>query len=223
VRILVAEDEPGILAFVTRALRADGFTIDAAADGAQALGCLSRERYDLVVLDLMLPRVDGLSVLRHVREAQPGLPVVIVSARTDLPTKLRGFDLGACDYVAKPFALDELIARIRAHLRRSRSSEGDDHVLRAGSLLLDLTRHQARMADADAAVDLTDREFRLLLYLGERAGEVVSRERLLAEVWGYHFDPRSNVVEVCVRRVRRKLGAEAPIETVRNVGYRLAA
>jgi DNA-binding response OmpR family regulator len=223
VRILVAEDEPGILAFVTRALRADGFTIDAAADGAQALGCLSRERYDLVVLDLMLPRVDGLSVLRHVREAQPGLPVVIVSARTDLPTKLRGFDLGACDYVAKPFALDELIARIRAHLRRSRSSEGDDRVLRAGSLLLDLTRHQARMADADAAVDLTDREFRLLLYLGERAGEVVSRERLLAEVWGYHFDPRSNVVEVCVRRVRRKLGAEAPIETVRNVGYRLAA
>jgi len=96
-------------------------------------------------------------------------------------------------------------------------------VLRAGSLLLDLTRHQARMADADAAVDLTDREFRLLLYLGERAGEVVSRERLLAEVWGYHFDPRSNVVEVCIRRVRRKLGAEAPIETVRNVGYRLAA
>jgi DNA-binding response OmpR family regulator len=223
VRILVAEDEPGILAFVTRALRADGFTIDGAADGAQALGCLSRERYDLVVLDLMLPRVDGLSVLRHARQTQPELPVVIVSARADLPTKLRGFDLGACDYVSKPFALDELIARIRAHLRRARSSEGDDHMLRAGSLLLDLTRHQARLADADAPVDLTDREFRLLLYLGERAGEVVSRERLLAEVWGYHFDPRSNVVEVCVRRVRRKLGAESPIETVRNVGYRLAA
>jgi DNA-binding response OmpR family regulator len=222
-RILVVEDEPGILAFVTRALRADGFTIDAATDGAQALGCLNRQRYDLVVLDLLLPRVDGLSVLRHIREAQPELPVVIVSARTDLSTKLRGFDLGACDYVSKPFALDELIARIRAHLRRSRATGGDDHVLRAGPLLLDLTRHQARIADAETPVDLTDREFRLLLYLGERAGEVVSRERLLAEVWGYHFDPRSNVVEVCIRRVRRKLGAEAPIETVRNVGYRLAA
>ena len=220
-RILVAEDEPGILAFVTRALRADGFTIDCATDGAQALGCVGRERYDLVVLDLMLPRVDGLSVLRHLRASQPELPVVIVSARTDLPTKLRGFDLGACDYVSKPFALDELIARIRAHLRRARAGDGDDRVLRAGSLLLDLTRHQARIADT--AVDLTDREFRLLLYLGERAGEVGSRERLLAEVWGYHFDPRSNVVEVCVRRVRRKLGADAPIETVRNVGYRLAA
>jgi len=223
VRILVAEDEPGILAFVTRALRADGFAIDAAADGAQALACLSRERYDLAVLDLLLPRVDGLSVLRHLRESQPRLPVVIVSARTDLPTKLRGFELGACDYVSKPFALDELLARIRVHLRRSRPSNDEDRILRAGSLLLDLTRHQARLQDGGAPVDLTDREFRLLLYLGERAGEVVSRERLLAEVWGYHFDPRSNVVEVCVRRVRRKLGTEAPIETVRNVGYRLAA
>jgi DNA-binding response OmpR family regulator len=222
-RILVTEDEPGILAFVTRALRADGFTIDTAVDGAQALGCLNRERYDLVVLDLLLPRVDGLSVLRHIRDSSPELPVVIVSARTDLPTKLRGFHLGACDYVSKPFALDELIARIRAHLRRSRSTDGDDRLLRAGSLLLDLTRHQARLAEVEAPVDLTDREFRLLLYLGERAGEVVSRERLLAEVWGYHFDPRSNVVEVCVRRVRRKLGPHTPIETVRNVGYRLAA
>ena len=149
--------------------------------------------------------------------------VVIVSARADLSTKLRGFDLGACDYVSKPFALDELIARIRAHLRRARPSDGDDRILRVGSLLLDLTRHQARIAESEAAVDLTDREFRLLLYLGEHAGEIVSRERLLAEVWGYHFDPRSNVVEVCIRRVRRKLGSGAPIETVRNAGYRLAA
>src|SRR5689334_22386185 len=121
-RILVAEDEPGILAFVTRALRADGFAIDCAADGAQALACLTHTRYDLLVLDLLLPRVDGLSVLRHVRQSQPRLPVVIVSARTDLSTKLRGFELGACDYVSKPFALDELLARIRVHLRRSRPS-----------------------------------------------------------------------------------------------------
>src|SRR5204862_4807514 len=152
-RILVVEDEPGILAFVTRALRAEGFTIDCAADGAQALGCLGHEHYDLVVLDLLLPRVDGLSVLRHLRSWQPELPVVIVSARTDLSTKLRGFDLGACDYVSKPFALDELLARIRAHLRRTRSANGDDHMLRAGSVLLDLTRHQARIA-GDSAVDL---------------------------------------------------------------------
>jgi len=220
-RILVVEDEPRILAFVTRRLEAEGFRVDAAADGAAALEGVRRARPDLVVLDLLLPRVDGLTVLRELRQTQPELPVVIVSARSDLQTKLRGFELGAADYVAKPFALDELIARIRAQLRRLRPADGDERILRAGRLVLDLARHQARLGELVA--DLTHREFRLMLYLAEHAGEVLSRERLLAEVWGYHFDPGSNVVDVCVRRIRQKLGPDAPIQTVRNAGYRLAA
>jgi DNA-binding response OmpR family regulator len=219
-RILVTEDEPRILSFVTRALEAEGFLTDGAGDGVQALEFARRQHYDLVVLDLLLPGVDGLSVLRELRHGDPELPIVILSARSDLPTKLRGFDLGANDYVQKPFALDELIARIRAHLRRPHSDEDEERMLHAGSLVLDLGRRRARRGSA--VVDLTQREFRLVLYLAERRGEVVSRERLLAEVWGYHFDPGSNVVDVCVRRVRKKLGQSSPIETVRNVGYRLA-
>jgi DNA-binding response OmpR family regulator len=219
-RILVTEDEPRILSFVSRALEAEGFVTDGAEDGVQALELARRQHYDLVVLDLLLPRVDGLSVLRELRHDNPELPVVILSARSDLPTKLRGFDLGANDYVQKPFALDELLARIRAHLRRPHFDEGEERMLQAGRLVLDLGRRRARLGTV--VVDLTQREFRLLLQLAEHHGQVVSRERLLAEVWGYHFDPGSNVVDVCVRRVRRKLGQDGPIETVRSVGYRLA-
>jgi DNA-binding response OmpR family regulator len=144
--------------------------------------------------------------------------VVIVSARSDLPTKLRGFGLGASDYVAKPFSFDELLARVRAQLRGRRGS-GEGNVVRAGKLSLDLARREARLGELSA--ELSDREFRVLHHLVRHQGEVVSRERLLSDVWGYHFDPRSNVVDVCVRRLRQKLGSEAPIETVRHGGYRL--
>jgi DNA-binding response OmpR family regulator len=219
-RILVTEDEPRIRAFVTRALEAEGFATDGASDGEEALRLARRQSYDLVVLDLLLPRMDGFTVLRELRHGNPDVPVLILSARSDLPTKLRGFDLGASDYLQKPFALDELLARIRARLRRPTLDDADERLLRAGRLVLDLARHQVRVDDA--TIDLTHKEFRLLLYLSERLEEVVSRERLLAEVWGYQFDPGSNVVEVCVRRLRKKLGPDAPIETVRTVGYRLA-
>ena len=165
-----------------------------------------------------LPRLDGLTVLRELQQRRPELPVVIVSARADLETKLRGFGLGACDYVSKPFSLDELLARIRAQLRRGHWG-GDGNVLSAGALTLDLARRQARLGEVVA--ELSDREFRLLHHLVRHQGEVVSRERLLSDVWGYHFDPHSNVVDVCVRRLRKKLGAGAPIETVRHGGYRL--
>ena len=219
-RILVIEDEPRILAFLARGLEAEGFVVDGASDGAAGTRQAVRTRYDLVILDLMLPKLDGLAVLRELQRQRPDLPVVIVSARSDLETKLRGFDLGACDYVPKPFSLDELLARVRAQLRHLRPGE-NGNVVRVGTLTLDLARRQAKLGDTVA--ELSDREFRLLHHLVLHEGEVVSRERLLADVWGYHFDPRSNVVDVCIRRLRRKLGSDAPIETVRHGGYRLSA
>jgi two-component system copper resistance phosphate regulon response regulator CusR len=219
-RILVIEDEPRILAFLARGLEAEGFAVDGAGDGPAGLRQAVAGRYDLVVLDLLLPKLDGLAVLREIQRRRPELPVVIVSARSDLQTKLRGFGLGACDYVSKPFSFDELLARIRAQLRHGRWA-GNGNVVHAGTLTLDLARRQARLGDVVA--ELSDREFRLLHHLVRHQGEVVSRERLLSDVWGYHFDPRSNVVDVCVRRLRQKLGADAPIETVRHGGYRLSA
>jgi DNA-binding response OmpR family regulator len=217
VHILVIEDEPRIRAFLGRALEAEGFTVDGADNGLDGMRRALNHAYDLILLDLLLPRVDGLSVLRGLTSRCPDVPVVVVSARSDLATKLRGFQLGARDYVAKPFASDELIARVRVHLR---PRGGDGAVLRAGGLALDLARREARVG-ARAAV-LSDREFRVLRHLLEHAGEVVSRESILSAVWGYYFDPRSNVVDVCVRRLRRKLGDESPIETVRHAGYRIS-
>jgi DNA-binding response OmpR family regulator len=219
VRILVIEDEPRILEFLARGLEAEGFSVLGARDGQEGLRLAEKATCDLVILDLLLPRLDGLSVLRALETAQPDLPVVIVSARADLKTKLNGFDLGARDYLTKPFSLDELLARVRVHLRRP-DDRIDGHVLRVGSLALDLARREAQLGDR--LVELSDREFKVLHSLLECAGEVVSRERLLSDVWGYHFDPHSNVVDVCIRRLRKKLGPGSPIETVRHAGYRLA-
>jgi two-component system copper resistance phosphate regulon response regulator CusR len=218
--ILVIEDEPRILAFLRRGLEAQGFVVDAAGDGATGLRRARSRRYDLVILDLLLPGLDGLSVLRELARDEPALPVVILSARSDLQTKLRGFELGARDYVPKPFSLEELLARVRAQLRASGVGEAEELVLRVGPLELDVAHRRARVGDHVA--DLTDREFRLLHHLVRHGGEIISREQLLEAVWGYHFDPGSNVVDVCIRRLRKKLGA-GTIETVRHVGYRLAA
>jgi DNA-binding response OmpR family regulator len=218
-RILIVEDEPRIRAFVARGLTAEGFVVDECSDGGSALGRALHDEYDLVVLDLLLPRLDGLSFLRELQRLRPELSVLILSARTDLATKLKGFELGARDYLAKPFCLDELLARVRVQLRVWPGADGN--LIRAGRVSLDLARRQVCVEGTVSA--LSDREFRLLQQLVEHAGETVSRERLLANVWGYHFDPCSNVVDVCIRRLRKKLGADVAIETVRNVGYRLAA
>lgn len=220
-RILVIEDEARIQAFVRRGLEAEGYGVVTAGDGRDGLSLALSGEWDLVVLDLLLPGLSGLRVLQELHHEHPQLPVVILSARGDLRTKLKGFELGATDYVAKPFSLEELLARIRVQLRHTVPIDEDDHVLRASGIVLDLARRQARVGDV--VTDLSDREFRLLHHLLVHVGEVISRERLLAEVWGYAFDPGSNVVDVCVRRLRRKLGSDAPIETVRNAGYRLAA
>jgi len=202
-RILIVEDEARIRAFLARAFEAEGFGVDGVADGEQGLARALTGNYDLVILDLLLPGCSGLDALRELHRERSELPVLILSARNDLPIKLRSFELGAVDYVAKPFSLDELLARARVQLRRARVADGST-VIRVGSLVLDLAR-------------------RLLHFLLGHVGEVVSRERLLSEVWGYDFDPRSNVVDVCIRRLRRRLGPDAPIETVRNAGYRAAA
>jgi DNA-binding response OmpR family regulator len=218
-RILVVEDEARIRAFLARAFEAEGFQVDVVEDGERGLECAVAGAYEFMILDLLLPGRDGLEVLSELQRLCPGLPVLILSARTDIATKLRGFELGAVDYLDKPFSLDELLARARVQLRRTHGADGT--MLRTGRLALDLTRRQARLGDVVA--DLSDREFRLLHFLMLHVGEVVSRQRLLSEVWGYDFDPRSNVVDVCVRRLRRQLGPDAPIETVRNAGYRAAA
>ncbi|HUA49754.1 MAG TPA: response regulator transcription factor [Solirubrobacteraceae bacterium] len=219
-RILIVEDEARIRAFLARAFEAEGFGVDVVGDGELGLARALAGQYDLVILDLMLPGLSGLDALRELHREKSDLPVLILSARSDLPIKLQSFELGAVDYVAKPFSLDELLARARVQLRRSRVAD-EGTMIRVGTLVLDLARRQARVGDKVA--DLSDREFRLLHFLMQHVGQVVSRERLLAEVWGYDFDPRSNVVDVCVRRLRRRLGPDAPIETVRNAGYRAAA
>ncbi len=219
-RILVIEDESRIQAFLSRGLEAEGYSVATASDGRAGLVLASTGSWDLVVLDLLLPGLSGLEVLEELHRSRPRLPVLILSARTDLRTKLKGFELGAADYVPKPFSLDELLARVRVQLRAGRPLD-DEHVLAAGRVVLDLARRQARIGEL--VTDLSDREFRLLHHLLLHAGEVISRERLLADVWGYGFDPGSNVVDVCVRRLRRKLGPDAPIETVRHAGYRLAS
>ncbi len=219
-RILVIEDEARILSFVARGLEAEGYAVEGAGDGIEGLALARTGAWDLVVLDLLLPGRNGLEVLRTLQQEHPGLPVLVLSARADLPTKLRGFELGAADFVPKPFSLDELIARVRVHLRRGAGGD-DGNLVRGTRVALDLARRQVRIGAT--VCDLSDREFRLLHHLLVHEGEVVSRERLLAEVWGYSFDPGSNVVDVCVRRLRKKLGPDAPIETVRNAGYRLVA
>jgi DNA-binding response OmpR family regulator len=220
-RILVIEDEARIQAFVRRGLEAEGYGVVTADDGHDGLTLARSGEWDLVVLDLLLPGMNGLRVLQELHRERPLLPVLVLSARGDLRTKLKGFELGATDYVSKPFSLDELLARVRVQLRQMSPPGDEEHVLRAGRVLLDLARRQARVGDI--VTDLSDREFRLLHHLLLHVGEVISRERLLADVWGYDFDPGSNVVEVCVRRLRRKLGPDAPIETIRHAGYRLAA
>jgi DNA-binding response OmpR family regulator len=218
--ILVVEDERRIRAFLARAFEAEGFRVDVVEDGEQGLRLALTGSYKFVILDLLLPGLDGLAVLKELHRQRPGLPVLILSARTDLATKLRGFELGAVDYLAKPFSLDELLARARVQLRRAGDAD-DGTILHTGRLALNVARRQASVGETVA--DLSDREFRLLHFLMLHPGEVISRERLLSEVWGFDFDPRSNVVDVCVRRLRRQLGPDAPIQTVRNAGYRAAA
>jgi two-component system OmpR family response regulator len=216
-RVLVVDDERRIVSFISRALSAEGLGVDFAYDGPRALQLARTKSYELVILDLLLPGLDGVSVLRGLIEHRPEQRILVLSALSDVDSKVRCLELGASDYLPKPFAIAELIARVRARLRQPGSPVAP-RTLSAGGLSLDLVR---RTVDTvDGRVSLSEREFLLLQRLMLEEGEVCSREHLLADVWGYSFDPGSNVLEVCVARLRSKMG-NAVIETVRNVGYRL--
>jgi DNA-binding response OmpR family regulator len=215
-RILLIDDEQRILDFLRRGLEAEGMAVDTAADGREGLRLGLSRAYDLVILDLVMPDVDGHEVLRRVLERTPSQPVLVLSALNDTASKVRSLERGAEDYIAKPFSLEELLARVRARLR-SAARSGSTR-LNAGHLVLDMVKRQA--ATPSGVVSLAEREFLLLGELMRNAGRTVSKERLLSAVWGYHFDPGSNVVDVYVRRLRAKLGQDA-ITTVRGVGYRI--
>jgi DNA-binding response OmpR family regulator len=215
-RILIAEDEPRLASFLEKGLRSNGFVTSVAEDGAKASILARDDEFDLLVLDLGLPGKDGTEVLRELRASGQRMPVIILTARDDVSDKVGGLEGGADDYVTKPFRFEELLARVRARLRDERTVERT--VLRAGSIVLDL---RTRRASTDGrTVDLTAREFTMLEVLIRHAGQVLSREQLLSHVWGYDYDPGSNVVDVYVGYLRRKLGSNS-IETVRGMGYRL--
>ena len=215
-RILIAEDERGMASFLDKGLSSRGYATKVVEDGAGAIAIASDEDFDLLILDLGLPDVEGLSVLRELRRRGERLPVLILTARDDLGDKVEGLDAGADDYVTKPFKLDELLARVRVQLREGRAAELT--VLDAGGVTLDVRTRKAMLEGE--VVNLTAREFTMLETFMTHAGQVLSREQLLAHVWGYDYDPGSNVVEVYIRYLRRKLGDEL-IETVRGMGYRL--
>ena len=215
-RILIIEDEPGMASFIDKGLASRGYATKVVGDGASAIAIGADSDFDLAILDLGLPDVDGLSVLRELRRRGEHLPVLILTARDDTRDMVEGLDAGAGDYITKPFKLDELLARVRVQLREGGSSEPT--VLEAGGVTLDVRTRKA-MVDG-RVVDLTAREFTMLETFMGHAGQVLSREQLLAHVWGYDYDPGSNVVEVYVGYLRKKLGEER-IETVRGMGYRL--
>ena len=215
-RILIAEDESRLAAFLEKGLRSNGFVTTTAPDGPTALALARDSDFDLLILDLGLPGLDGMTILRTLRAQGQRLPVVILSARDDVSDKVTGLEHGADDYVSKPVRFEELLARLRVRLRSEGTAE--QTVLRAGDVALDLRTRRARVADR--TVDLTAREFTLAEVFLRHPDQVLSREQLLSHVWGYDFDPGSNVVDVYVRYLRRKLGAER-IATVRGMGYRL--
>jgi two-component system OmpR family response regulator len=215
-RILVVEDDPLLRRQLVDRLGSDGYAVDAASDGDEAAFLGATEPYDAVVLDLGLPVRDGLSVLRGWRDSGIGVPVLILTARDHWHDKVQGIDAGADDYLGKPFHIDELLARLRALIRRARGHASAE--LRAGPLLLD-TRAGTVSFD-DRPLELTAYEFRVLSYLMHHAGEVVSRTELTEHVYAQDFDRDSNTIEVFVGRLRRKLGSDL-IKTVRGLGYRL--
>lgn len=219
-KIAVVEDEVAIADFLDRGLRTEGYQVLVAVDGSAGERAALDPDVDLVVLDRMLPGISGDEVLERVRARRPGLPVIMLTARAEVVDRVEGLDRGATDYLTKPFAFDELLARIRAHMRDS--GNGSDTTLTAGRLRLNLLSREA--SRGDVAVRLPEREAALLAHLMRNLGKVCPREEILATVWGYGHDPGTNVVSVYAGYLRRRLALPdepLPLETVRGVGYRL--
>jgi DNA-binding response OmpR family regulator len=220
--ILVIEDEPGIVDFLERGLRAHGFTVSSAPDGITGTDKALNDDVDLVVLDMMLPGRSGLEVLASLRDAKPALPVIALTARDAIEHRVKGLDAGAVDYLTKPFSLSELAARIRAQLRAA--SQVPQTEIRGGDIEVNLLTREVRQGGEPVRLSTT--EFELLVYLMRNSGRVLSREQILRAVWGYDYDPGTNVVDVYVGYLRRKLRrgeGPVPIVTVRSVGYRFDA
>lgn len=216
VRILIVEDEERISSFVAKGLKAHGFTPTVVGDGVTGLDYAVSGEFDLVVLDIGLPGLDGFGVLARLTAERPDLPVIVLTARDSVADTVAALEGGAADYMAKPFKFDELLARVRLRLRRTGPVEGD--VIEVGDVSLDLRRRVATAAGRE--VELSARELSLAEVLMRHRGQVLSREQLLSHVWGYDFDPGSNVVDVYVGYLRKKLGAEL-VRTVRGIGYRI--
>ena len=215
-RILAVEDEPAILRMLERGLTASGHQVLTAATGEDGAILATEEGVDVVLLDISLPGMSGHDVLSRIRSRRPELPVLMLTARDDIENKVKALDAGADDYLTKPFAFEELLARIRALTRRSDQASSTE--LRVGDVRIDLLGRRAWRGDRP--VELSNREFTLLEYLLRHPGQVLSRTQILFAVWEYDADPASNVVDVYVRYLRRKLGEPSPISTVRGAGYR---
>lgn len=219
-KILVVEDERKIADFASKGLREQGFTVDVARDGDEGYYMATNLGYDAIVLDIMLPGKDGLSIIRSLRAQNNNVPVILATARGELDERLEGLNLGADDYLTKPYFVDELAARIIALNRRA--SGATLNVKQVNDLVLDITTREATRNDEK--IELTSREFNLLEFLMRSPGRVYTRTQILEHVWGYDFDPNTNIVDVCIQRLRKKIDKNAEvalIETVRGVGYRM--
>jgi two-component system OmpR family response regulator len=220
-RVLVVEDDPKIASFVAKGLKQAGFAVDQAADGEQGLAFAQAAPYDAAIVDIMLPRLDGLALIDRLRKQGIRTPVLILSARHEVDDKVRGFQTGGDDYLTKPFSFAELLARIQALIRRATMTVSAS-TLEVGDLRLDLPSREVRRGDR--RIELQPREYSLLEYLMRNAGTVVSKTMILEHVWDYHFDPQTNVVDVLVHRLRAKIdeGFEPKLlHTVRGIGYAL--
>ena len=215
-RILIAEDETRISSFLEKGLRANGFTTTVVSEGAEAMAFAVDRDFDLLILDLGLPGMDGVQVLNEMRARGERMPVIILTARDSLSDKVSGLELGADDYVTKPFKFEELLARVRARLRDPGARQPE--ALEADGIVLDLRAREAIVGER--RVELSAREFTLAEVLFRHPGQVLSREQLLSHVWGYDYDPGSNVVDVYIGYLRKKL-SPGLIETIRGMGYRL--
>lgn len=219
-KLLIVEDEKKIASFIAKGLESSGFVIDVAHDGLEGYDLATHQPYDAIILDIMLPGRDGLSILRSLREKRMAVPVILLTARGELHERLEGLNLGADDYLGKPFFIEELIARIHAVARRA--SGNTVNILQVQNLHLNLLDRQVKRGPQ--TIELTAREFSLLELLMRSPGRVFTRIQIYEQVWDYHFDPGSNLVDVYMQRLRKKIDTpeeEKLLETVRGVGYRI--